>query len=292
MKYELKNLLLTPVNLLYKLSPEAAIKTIFFIKHGYRLNLKNPVTFNEKLNWIKLYYRHDLMPICVDKYTVRQYVKECGCGDLLNELYWEGYDPEEIPFDDLPKQFVIKVTHGSGFNIICKDKEKLDRKETVRTLKKWLKTKYLPSYGEWFYGIVKPRVIVEKYLDDEKNYVPNDYKIFCFHGEPKYVVVDTDRFSGHKRNIYDTDWNLMPARYAAFPLAGPVERPALLNDMLEAARKLSGNFIQARIDLYIVNNRIYFGEITFMDGSGFNKIIPYSFDVEMGSHLKLPIQQG
>lgn len=135
----LKNIILFPMNIIYKIKPEPALKILFRLKNGYKLNLENPSTYNEKLQWIKLNYRNDLMPICTDKYTVRQYVKDCGSGDLLNELLWEGFDPSEIPFDDLPEQFVIKVTHGSGFNIICKSKKELDRKKQLNYLINGLK---------------------------------------------------------------------------------------------------------------------------------------------------------
>src|SRR4051794_21598235 len=113
MNKTLKKIILTPMNLLYKVFPKTELELMFFLKHGFKLNLNNPKTYNEKLNWMKIYYRNDLMPLCADKYTVRQYVKDRGCEELLNELLWSGFDANEIPFDDLPQKFVIKVTHGS-----------------------------------------------------------------------------------------------------------------------------------------------------------------------------------
>ena len=151
-----KRIILTPLNILYKISPKLELELLFWMKQGYRLNLKNPKTFNEKIQWIKLYDKNHLMPKCVDKYTVREYVKSKGCGDILNELLWEGFNPEDIPFDKLPNRFVIKVTHGSTFNIICKNKKKLNIPEAKEKLSKWLKEKFIPCYGEWFYGIEKP----------------------------------------------------------------------------------------------------------------------------------------
>src|SRR5690625_572084 len=159
MKHIIRRIIFVPMNLIYRISPKTAFKLIYFMKFKKSLNLKNPKSYNEKLNWLKLNYRDDLMPVCTDKYTVRKYVKDCGYGHFLSELLWEGFDPYEIPFDELPEQFVIKVTHGSGNNIICKNKNNLDIKKTQKKLKKWLKTKYIPCYGEWFYGVIKPRII-------------------------------------------------------------------------------------------------------------------------------------
>src|SRR5699024_147581 len=133
------------------------------IKTGDKLDLKHPQTYNEKLQWLKLYYKNPKIPQCVDKYQVREYVRNKGLDYILNDLLWEGFNPEDIPFDDLPNKFVIKATHGQGYNIICTDKSKLNYSKTIKTLNKWLDTKFLPSYGEWFYGVVKPRIIVEKF---------------------------------------------------------------------------------------------------------------------------------
>lgn len=205
-----KNIILTPMNILYKISPKIDLEILFRLKMGYKLDLNNPTTYNEKLQWIKLYDKNELMPKCCDKYTVREYVKSCGCDEILNELIWQGFDPEEIPFDTLPNKFVIKVTHGSTFNIICKNKAELDVFKTISLLKKWLKAKFLPCYGEWFYGVERPRIIVEKYLEDKSTRSLFDYKFFCFHGEPKLIYVDTWKDNNHAINVYDTNFNLLP----------------------------------------------------------------------------------
>ncbi|HPU02027.1 MAG TPA: ATP-grasp fold amidoligase family protein [Bacillota bacterium] len=286
-----KNITLAPMNLLYKISPEITLRILFRLKTGYKLNLDHPVTYNEKLQWIKLYDKNPLMPICADKYAVRNYVESCGCAEILNDLIWEGFDPEEIPFDSLPNRFVIKATHGSGFNIICRNKDELDYKKVVNKLKKWLKQKYFPCYGEWFYGVVKPRIIIERLLTDNDDSIPADYKVMCFHGEPRYILVDTDRFTSHKRNIYTIDWRLLKGVTISFPNGKPIDKPSKLEELLYYSRKLSSKFIHARIDFYIVNNKIYFGEITFTHGAGFSKINPFSFNVEMGSHINLPLKK-
>ncbi|MBR4105030.1 MAG: hypothetical protein IKK39_13345, partial [Thermoguttaceae bacterium] len=206
MNKNLKNLLLTPFNILYRISPTLTLRILFRLKLKSKLDLKNPKTFNEKLQWIKLNYKNQQLCELVDKYVVRDFVRS-KAPELLTRLYWNGYDANEIPWDELPDRFVLKVTHGSGYNIVCMDKNKLNKKKCILQLNKWLNEKFIQCYGEWFYGVVPPRIIVEEFLDAGGGRVPCDYKILCFSGKPKYVIVDTDRFSGHKRNVYDLDWN-------------------------------------------------------------------------------------
>lgn len=285
-----KNLILFPFNLLYKISPELELKLMFRLKQGYSLDLKNPETFSQKLQWIKLYDKNELMPLCCDKYTVRGYVEDMGCGEILNELYWHGTDPEQIPYDTLPDQFVIKVTHGSTFNIIVKDKNKLDRQEVSKKIRKWLKADYLACYGEWFYGQVPPRIIVEKYLEDKNGQELRDYKVFCFNGKAKLIDVHSGRFDGHKRNLYDLNWNFLEDVYIKFDHGEVIPKPEVLEEMLQYAETLSKRFLHARVDFFIVNGKIYFGELTFTSGAGFSVIKPRSFDVEMGKMLELPLK--
>lgn len=289
MNYTLKNLLLSPMNLLYTISPKLTLKILFRLKVGYPLNLEAPATYNEKLNWQKLYYKNDLFGVCADKYLVRQYVKDQGCGDILNTLLWSGFDPEEIPFDSLPDRFVIKTTHGSGFNIICKDKSKLDRAATVKQLKKWLKVKYIKCYGEHWYSEHKPRVIVESYLEDSNGRRLFDYKFFCFDGEPYYVYVDTWKDGKHHMNMYNADFTLRKEVSLGYPtdFSSDIKKPENYDDLLNTARKLSRGFPHVRIDLYDLSGRIVFGEMTFSKGAGLDRILPYEFDAEMGSHFKV-----
>ena len=287
-----KNLLLSPFNLLYRIAPTTELKVMFRIKQGYKLNLKNPKTYNEKLQWIKLYDKNEWMPKCCDKYTVREYVEKVGCSEILNTLYWHGTNPKEIPYETLPNQFVIKVTHGSTFNIIVKNKSELDIEETNKKLNKWLGAKFIPCYGEWFYGKIQPQIVVEKYLEDDDCGDLYDYKVFCFNGKAKLIDVHSGRFSTHKRNIYDLDWNLLEDVYFKYEHFDGVRKPSVLNEMIEYAEKLSSEFHHARVDFFIVNNKIYFGEITFTNGAGFDHIKPYSFDRTMGDWLELPIKRG
>jgi len=286
----LKSVILTPFNILYKWNPRLELKLLFRLKCGYKLNLEHPVTYNEKLQWIKLYDHNPLMPKCCDKYTVREYVESKGCGNILNQLIWEGFSPEEIPFPRLPKQCVIKVTHGSTFNIICTDTAMLDFRETVKTCRKWLKAKFLPCYGEWFYGVERPRVIVEKYLDGGPDGL-RDYKVYCFNGKPRYISVDSGTgTSGHYKDIYDTQWNLLEGCEMAYKASGQAEpAPEQLEELLNYARILSEDFLHARVDFYIVDKKVIFGEITFTNSAGFGNISPFKFAKEMGDCLELPI---
>lgn len=291
MNKKIKNILLKPFDLLYDINKEITLKILFIIKNGYKLNLENPVTYNEKLQLVKLYYKHPLLTKLVDKYTVREYVHKI-CPDILNELYWEGFNPNEIPWDNLPDKFVIKVTHGSGYNILCTNKNKINKAEVIKKINIWLKEKFIKCYGEWFYGVEKPRIIIEKYLDDETGKAPTDYKVFCFNGIPRYVIVDTDRFTKHKRNVYDLQWNFKNNYTLNFPNDKPLKKPKELAELLDIAAKLSKGFPHVRVDLYIIKGKIYFGEMTFTNGAGFDKIRPYEFDVELGSLFKIEKTKG
>lgn len=288
MDNSVKSILLAPFNLLYRLSPELDLKLLFRLKQGYRLNLKQPRTYSEKLQWIKLYDRNPLMPKCCDKFAVRDYVKDCGCGELLNPLIWEGFDPADIPFDALPKKCAIKATHGSTFNILCQDTSKLDRAETVEKCREWLRARYLPCYGEWFYGVERPRIIVEEYIETDDPAGLRDYKIYCFNGVPKMVALHSGRFGDHRKDLYDRDWHYLRDKSIAYPPSGvPVEKPAVWDQVLRYAERLSAPFLHARVDFYIVGDRIIFGEITFTPGSGFDRFCSYDFDLETGRLLSL-----
>lgn len=288
-----KNILLMPFNILYKISPRKTLEILFWMKQGYTLNLEDPQTYNEKLQWIKLYYHNSLMPMCCDKYTVREYIQNKGYGNLLNHVIWQGFDPKKIPFNDLPNRFVIKVTHGSSFNIICTDKAKLDQRDTVIKCRRWLKNKFLPCYGEWFYGIERPRVIVEEYLEGDDGMPVFDYKIFCFNGIPRIAYVDTWKDGKHAINVYDADFRILKDVKLGFPNddVTVVKKPECWDEMIRIASDLSRDFLHVRVDLYYSHGQIFFGELTFTKGAGFGKIRPLDFDYKMGSWLVLPAER-
>lgn len=294
MDTRLKKLLLIPFNVLYRINPKLELSLMYRLKCGSRLDWKNPKTYLEKLNWMKLYYRNDLMPKCADKYLARSYIEEMGYGEFLPKLLWEGFDPESIPFDSLPDAFVIKSTSGSGNNIVCRDKTSLNIKKTVEQLKKWLHEKYLPCYGEWHYEQIKPRIIIEEYISDGKNLVPVDYKLFCFNGlnrgDVGCVAVDLGRYVDHRRNIYDADFHFL--KDVSFDFKhdeqADIHCPEIYPQMREVARMLAKPFPHVRVDFFVVGTRFYIGELTFFNGAGFDMITPYEYNLQMGNWILLP----
>ena len=253
------------------------------------LDLKDPKTFNEKLQWLKLYYQKPSHTRMVDKYEMKGYVTEqVGEGYVVPLLgVWNSAD--DIDFDALPDQFVLKVTHDCAGLVICTDKSKLDREKAKEKLRKAMKNSYYLYYREWPYKNVVPRILAEKYMVDESGTQLKDYKIFCFDGEPYCVQVDFDRFSGHKKNLYSLDWELLDFsfNYPAHPEV-EIAKPPVLDQMLEIARKLSVGEPYVRIDFYCVEGHPYVGEITFFPASGYGKFIPEKYDRIFGDKIVLP----
>lgn len=251
---------------LTSISPTLASKIIYKRRFGKRLNLEKPELFNEKLMWLKLntYKNNELVRNCADKYAVREYVKKVGCEEILNDLI-EVYDTaDEIDFDKLPKKFVLKCNHGAGYNIICTNKDELDIKATKKQLTKWLKEDYSKYAAEVQYKKIEKKIICEKYLDmntGKKN--PTDYKIYCFNGIPKIILVMNDRDTLVTREFYDEKWNRVQLRDNENPPNIPTAKPNNLEQMLGYAQKLSNPFPFVRVDLYNVNDNIVFGELTF-----------------------------
>ena len=289
----IKNILLSPFNALWCLNPSLELKLMFRLQTGYKLNLKEPRTYSEKLQWLKLNYQNNLMPICSDKFRVREFVNKKGLGKYLNNLLWEGFNPELIPFKTLPDKFVIKATHGSSFNIIVKNKDCINEKKIIKTCKKWLRTKYLKCYGEWRYGKEKPRIIIERYLENSNENQLFDYKFYCFFGKVKLISLDYDRYISHKEVLYDENWskieNCSLMKQNKSEEIRDFAKPKNFEIMLQIAETLSKDFLHARVDLYNIEGNIFFGEITFASGSGFDKIEPRSFDIKLGDYLSLPL---
>ena len=286
-----KNAILAPFNLLYRVSPELTLKILFRLKVGYPLNLEHPRTYNEKLQWIKLHDRNPLMAQCCDKYAVRAYVESKGCGRYLNDLLWQGFDPADIPFDELPERYVVKVTHGSTFNIVVDGTRSVDRGEVVAKCRRWLKAKFLPCYGEWFYGVERPRVVVERYLEGDGGEALFDYKIFCFNGEPRMIAVYSDRDSGCHEDLFDLSWN-ETGYVGTYPRSGRrIAKPACLDEMIMAAKALSSDFRHARVDFFVCKGGPVFGELTFTSSAGFAKFGTVDMDYTMGGWLMLPCDE-
>lgn len=263
------------------------LSLMFRSKMGYWMNWKSPKTFNEKLQWLKIHDRNPFYTKLVDKYEVRKYIAE-----KLGEEYsipllgvWDTFD--EIDFEKLPNQFVLKCTHDSGSTIVCKNKNHFDYNSAKIKLSQNLARNYYYSEREWPYKKVHPKIIAEKYMEDENGEL-RDYKFFCFDGKVKYLQVDYDRFTEHHRNIYDPDWNLLP-----FSIQYPskkdtvIKKPETLNTMIDIATRLSQNMPHVRVDLYNTNGKIYFGELTFYHGAGFEHFTPNSWNEKIGKLLKI-----
>lgn len=274
-----------------KTSDKEYLEKKFMILMNRDLNLVNPQTFNEKLQWLKLYDRKPEYTTMVDKYAVKKYV-----ADIIGEEHiiptlgvWNHFD--EIDFDKLPNQFVLKCTHDSGGIVICKDKNQLDLKSAKKKIEKCLKRNYYWSSREWPYKDVKPRIIAEKFLSDEGKEELSDYKVLCFNGEPKIVEVHKGRFNGqHTADNYDIFWNKTDIEQYDLPKTNELmPKPAFLEEMLHLSKLLSKDLIHVRVDWYFTNNRLYFGELTFFDGSGYN-LFCGNADELLGSWIKLPIK--
>lgn len=274
-------------------SDEKYLKFYSLVRTGKSIDFRNPTTYNEKINWIKLYDRDPNMTICADKYKVREVIKKKIGEKYLVPLLWSGDNPEEIPYETLPNSFALKVNNASGANIIVEDKSELNILETQNRLKKWLKQDNYTGLREWVYKDIKPRIVCEQFLKQDDHDELRDYRFFCFNGEPKFIMIDFDINDkvNARRNLYDLNWNLLDRR-VTYPNEKKfvLDRPKKLEEMIELSRVLSKNFAHVRIDFYYIKNEIYFGEMTFYHQSGMASFEPKSFDKELGELLKLPIK--
>lgn len=268
---------------------EEYLKRMFKAKMGRELDLGNPQTFNEKLQWLKLYDRKSIYTTMVDKYAVKKYV-----GDLIGEQYiiptlgvWDRF--EDIDFNALPNQFVLKCTHDSGGLVICKDKAKLDIAAAKEKINRSLKRNFYYLWREWPYKDVKPRIIAEKYMEDTGLQELRDYKLYCFDGEMKMVMINSDRKSagGTRADYFDRQFNYLDFTWGYKHADTPPKKPENFECMVKLAEQLSVGLKHVRVDLYNCDGQIYFGELTFFDGSGFDSIDPIEWDYEIGNWLNL-----
>lgn len=279
---------------LKRLIPDELFLKLYYKKHiGKRLNLKNPQTFNEKLQWLKLYNRNPEYTKMVDKYEVKKYIAEkIGEEYIIPTLgVWDTFD--EIDFEKLPDQFVLKCTHDSGGLVICQDKNKLDKNEAKEKIQKSLASNYYYENREWPYKNVKPRIIAEAYMTDEvgKNEF-TDYKFFCFNGYVDCVMVCIDRASGDtKFYFFDEEWKLkrLNKRGKAAPEGFTLPKPQCIDEMFELAKKLSEGIPFVRVDLYQSKGRVYFGELTFFPQSGADANLLLETDIYFGGLIDLAI---
>ncbi len=275
----------------YCISDVNLIRKEFKEEVGREVNLEDPVRFNDKLQWLKLNWYDPLATKCADKYEVREIIEDKIGKEYLNELYEVYESVDEIDLNKLPNSFVLKGTHGSGFNIVCKDKNKMDWDIEFRKMRRWLRINYYWQNREWVYRDIKPRIVCEKFLiEDDKCSSLTDYKFFCFSGKPMYCQVIRGRNDNETIDFYDVEWNHMPfTGLRSLPNSDKsYTKPEKYEEMLELAKKLSGRFPFVRVDFYYVKGKIYFGELTFFPLSGFGKFEPEEWDVKIGNLLKLP----
>lgn len=272
------------------LTDKIALKIQFWLKFKKILNLNNPQTFNEKLQWLKLHDRDPLYTNLVDKYEVRKYIEKTIGKEYLIPLIgmWERF--EDIDFSKLPNQFVLKCNHDSGGIVICTDKNKLDIELTREKINKCLKKNFYYSCREWPYKNVTPKIICEKYMVDESGIELKDYKFMCFNGEVKcsFVCLNRNLESGLNVDFYDTEWKLMPFERHYKNSGITIPKPKNYDKMIEFAKKLSKEIPFVRVDFYETNEQLYFGELTFYPGSGLEEFNPEKYDYLLGGWIKLP----
>jgi hypothetical protein len=279
--------LMANVSRVIPISDRSYLKFRYFVTFGRPLNLDHPVTFTEKLQWLKLHGRPEQYASLADKFAVYDYVRN-RIGDAhLNRLLGTYQRAQDIPWDDLPQQFVLKATHASGWNLIVPDKSRLDRQQALATCERWLQGDYSSRSREPMYAAIPPRIICVEYLGDPDTEL-FDYKLYCFNGRVRLVHVDTERFSGHRRTFYTPEWERLPFSYTYPVRAESVDRPAALEQMIELAERLAGAIPFVRVDFFYIRGRIIFGEMTFFPDAGFGAFTPPEWDGIVGSYLELP----
>ena len=264
------------------------LKLIFYKNIRTVLNLKDPVSFNEKLQWLKIHDRNPEYTTLVDKYEVRNHIKETIGGKYLIPLLGVWSNAAEIDFEKLPNQFVLKCNHDSKSVVICKDKSKLNIQKTRKKLNKCLKQNAYWYGREWPYKNVKPSIIAEEYLEEDNNQTLIDYKALCFNGKVKYFQVHCGRGSAnYTLDFYDEKWNHMNIELDVKCTEVPLERPIFFEEIIFLSELLAKNLIHVRVDWYFVKGQLYFGEITFFDGSGFIPFINIQDDILLGDLIDI-----
>lgn len=282
-----------PLKLLYSplgraIPDEPYLKTVYRLKMVKKLNLENPQTFNEKLQWLKLHDRKPEYTMMADKYEVRKYIAETIGEEYLIPLLGVWDDPDEIDFDGLPQQFVLKCNHNSGLGMtICKDKSQLDIEQTKKELKRGLKQQYYWGGREWQYKNIKPKIVCEQYMVDESSGDLKDYKFMCFHGKVQCTFICSERESDLKVTFYDNHWNKMDFIREYPSSKKEISQPIHFEKMVSLAQQLSSELQFLRVDFYEVAGKIYFGELTFHPGGGMKRFRPEEWDHSLGSWIDL-----
>ena len=258
---------------------------------GKKLNLKNPVEFNEKIQWYKMYYRPKILNQLVDKYAVREYVSKKIGSEYLNECYGVYNSFSDINFDEFPNQFVLKAVHGNSHNIFCKNKTDLNLKKVKKAVRKWKFTnQYYRAGQEWAYKDVKPRIVAEKFIkDDDRDSLP-DYKFYCFNGKVKFMEIHYDRAELLKIAYFDLKFNPLPFNKMQKKnrITEEVKKPITFEKMIELSEVLAGKFPFVRVDFYSVREKIIFGEMTFYPSDGRKEFVPNEYNKIIGDMFVLP----
>ncbi len=283
-------------NFCFLMPDKLYLKLMFRFKMGHKLDFENPRSFCEKLQWLKLYNREPLYTTLVDKCDVKKWVAEkLGDDHIIPTLgVWNRTD--EIDFESLPSQFVLKTTNGSGGSdvIICKDFARFNKRDSVKRLNKSLKKRVYNDLREWPYKNIKPRIIAEKYLEDESGEL-RDFKFFCFNGVPLYCQVIRNRYTKETIDFYDMAWNHMPF-VGLNPVVrngpNPVLKPGCLNEMINACKILSQGIPFVRVDFYVIKEQFFFGEMTFYPKSGLGVFNPDEWNYKLGEYLQLPAKRN
>jgi len=265
-----------------------ALKRLYFHTVGQPLDLENPKTFGEKIQWLKLYDCTPLKTELADKYKVRKWVAEKIGDKYLIPLLGKWENANDIDFDALPDQFVLKANHGSAWNILVRDKRDLNTAKARKKLNGWLKQTRAFLTFELHYKDIPPLVIAEKYIENIDGDI-HDYKFLCFDGEPKFCWVDTGRYTGHKRTIFDLDFTPQPFTFGTYPEVDmPFPKPENFDEMVLSAKRLCEDFKHVRVDFYNINGKIYFGEMTFHSAGGMKPILPRQYAKILGDMIPIP----
>ncbi len=270
------------------LPDEKYLSILYRIKTGKKLNLDNPESYNEKLQWLKLNDRKDIYTVMVDKYEAKKYVANIIGGKYIIPTIGVYDKFDDICFDDLPDQFVIKCTHNSGGLVICKKKDSFDTAKAKRIINKSMKRDFFLTSREWPYSGVKPRIIIEKYMEDDKYGELRDYKFFCFDGKIGIVLVCTNRQKDLEETWLDEDFKLINLREGGHKSRTDLEMPSRFGEMKKIAEKLSSGIPHVRVDLYEINGKVYFGEMTFFPAGGFEQFDDEKWNNKLGKMIRLP----
>lgn len=260
----------------------------FLKKIGYRLNLQNPKTFNEKIQWVKLYDRNPLYVNLADKLLVRDFVAQRAGSNYLTSLIGVYDAPEEIDWDILPASYVIKPNHGAGWVFIKESNQSIDKDSLIDQLNSWISTNFYQFYREWQYKNIKPKILVEQLINANSVFGLIEYKIFCFSGKPTIIQLNLNRFTDLSLQFYDVEWERLPISLEHYTYSTKdVPKPTNLDELLTVAKQLSAGLRFCRVDLYNEDGKIYFGELTLTPNAGVKKIEPFEFDLELGKLINL-----